>query len=113
MKVNTAASRLGLRLEPAAIEQFAFEGREEALAHGVVISIATEPIEGRTPASRQRWPNSIDVYCEPWSEWWITLLGRGVMSAMFRASSTSRVASVVAIDQPTMRRLKASSTTAR
>jgi hypothetical protein len=22
----------------------------------------TEPIEGRTPASRQRWPNSIDVY---------------------------------------------------
>src|SRR5215467_12514733 len=34
------ASRLGLRLEPAAIEQFAFEGREEALAHGIVISIA-------------------------------------------------------------------------
>ncbi len=28
----------------------------------------TEPIEGRTPASRQRWPNSIDVYCGPWSE---------------------------------------------
>src|SRR5215470_8422512 len=51
--------------------------------------------------------------CEPWSEWWITPLGRRVMSAMFRASSTSRVASVVAIDQPTMRRLKASSTTAR
>ena len=23
----------------------------------------TEPIEGRTPASRQRWPNSIEVYC--------------------------------------------------
>src|SRR5215467_14934765 len=56
------ASRLGLRLEPAAIEQFAFEGREEALAHGVVIGIPTEPIEGRTPASRQRWPNSIEVY---------------------------------------------------
>ena len=87
------ASRLGLRLEPAALEQFAFEGR--------------------TPASRQWWPNSIEVYCEPWSEWWITPLGRRVMSAMFRASSTSRVASVVAIDQPTMRRLKASSTTAR
>jgi hypothetical protein len=28
----------------------------------------TEPIEGRTPASRQRRPNSIEVYCEPWSE---------------------------------------------
>src|SRR6516164_6603481 len=23
----------------------------------------TEPIEGRTPASRQRWPNAIEVYC--------------------------------------------------
>jgi hypothetical protein len=34
------ASRLGLRLEPAALEQFAFESREEALAHGVVIGIA-------------------------------------------------------------------------
>ena len=34
-------------------------------------------------------------------------------SAMSSASSTIRVASVVAIDQPTMRRLQASSTTAR
>ena len=25
----------------------------------------TEPIEGRTPASRHRLPNSIEVYCEP------------------------------------------------
>src|SRR5580700_12127802 len=28
----------------------------------------TEPIEGRTPASRQCWPNAIEVYWEPWSE---------------------------------------------
>src|SRR5689334_20565530 len=28
----------------------------------------TEPIEGRTPASRQRWPNSIELY-------WRTLVG--------------------------------------
>src|SRR6201997_5892202 len=40
------ASRLGLRLEPAAIEQFAFEGREEALAHGIVISIADRTHRG-------------------------------------------------------------------
>jgi hypothetical protein len=33
-------------LEPAALEQFAFEGREEALAHGVVIGIADRT---RTP----------------------------------------------------------------
>jgi hypothetical protein len=37
----------------------------------------TEPIEGRTPASRQRWPNSIELY---WADssgrrnriWWLT-----------------------------------------
>jgi len=40
------ASRLGLRLEPAALEQFAFEGREEALAHGVVIGIADRTHRG-------------------------------------------------------------------
>ena len=46
-------------------------------------------------------------------EWWITPFGLRAASAMFKASSTSWVASVVPIDQPTMRRLKASSTTAR
>src|ERR1700739_4909650 len=106
------ASRLGLRLEPAAIEQFAFEGREEAFAHGVVIGIADRTHRGSHTCLTTAVA-AIEVYCEPWSEWWITPLGRRVMSAMFRASSTSRVASVVAIDQPTMRRLKASSTTAR
>src|ERR1700757_4921989 len=40
------ASRLALRLEPAALEQFAFEGREEALAHGVVIGIADRTHRG-------------------------------------------------------------------
>ena len=29
----------GMRAEPAAVEQLAFEGREEALAHGVVVAI--------------------------------------------------------------------------
>ena len=28
----------------------------------------TEPIEGRTPASRQRIPKAIEVYWVPWSE---------------------------------------------
>jgi hypothetical protein len=51
-------SRLSLRLEAAPIEQLAFEGGEETLAHGVVVS------------------------------------------AMFRASSTRCLASVVAIDRP-------------
>ena len=29
-----------MRLEPAPIQQFTFQGREEALAHGIVVSIA-------------------------------------------------------------------------
>jgi hypothetical protein len=28
----------------------------------------TEPIEGRTPAGRQRWPKASEVYWLPWSE---------------------------------------------
>ena len=48
-------------------------------------------------ASRQRCPNAL----------------RRVVSAMSGASSTDWVTSVVAIDQPTMRRQHASSTTAR
>ena len=61
-------ARIGLCLEPAASEKFAFE-RGKKLSH-MALSYAspTEPIEGRTPASRQRWPNSIELYCEPWSE---------------------------------------------
>jgi hypothetical protein len=43
----------------------------------------------------------------------MTPLGRRVAIAMFKASSTNRAASVVAIDQPTIRRLQASSTTAK
>src|SRR5690348_17568965 len=45
MRAN-GASRLALRLEPAALEQFAFEGREEALAQGVVIGIADRTHRG-------------------------------------------------------------------
>ena len=47
------------------------------------------------------------------SKWWITPLGRRCQSAMSRTSSTSRVRRWLTMDQPTTRRLKASSTTAR
>jgi hypothetical protein len=80
-----------------AAEKLAFQRGKEALAHRVVVGA----IEGRTPASRRRLSNSMEVYCEPWSEWWITPFGRRIASAMFKASSTSRVASVVTIDHPT------------
>ena len=83
-----------------------------------LVECHSEATRGRSPCrpigqQRSCCDDQLNPPCEPWSEWWITPLGRRVMSAMFRASSTSRVASVVAIDQPTMRRLKASSTTAR
>ena len=35
----------------------------------------TDPIKGRTPASSHRRPKAQDVYCVPWSEWWITVSG--------------------------------------
>ena len=113
MKSNTA-----LRASAGALNRLRASSSHSSVAKKLshmALSYAspTDPIEGRTPASRQRWPNPIEVYCEPWSEWWITPFGRRVRSAMSRALSTSWVASVVAIDQPTMRRLYASSTTAR
>jgi sulfur transfer protein SufE len=44
------------------VEQFAFEGREEAFAHRDVVSVAHRPMDGRTPASLQRFPKATDVY---------------------------------------------------
>jgi len=39
-------SRLGLRFEPLAVEQLTFQGREEALAQGVVVAVAGRPHRG-------------------------------------------------------------------
>jgi len=56
--------RAGVRLggEALAIEELALKGREEALAAGVVVGVPTLPIDGRTPASRQRRPKTKEVY---------------------------------------------------
>ena len=70
-------------------------------------------MEGRTPAARQRWPKATEVYWLPWSEWWITVPGRRCSSAMSNAASTRVARACNAMDQPTTRRLQASSTTAR
>jgi hypothetical protein len=37
-----------LGLEPASVEEYAFQNGEEALAQGVVEAITTDPVEGRT-----------------------------------------------------------------
>jgi hypothetical protein len=61
-------ARLGLSAEVAAVERLAFE-RSEKLSHIALSKQSpTEPIEGRTPESRQRIPKAIDVYSVPWSE---------------------------------------------
>src|SRR3990172_8845362 len=39
-------SRLGLRPEPLAVEQFALQRREEALAQSVVVTVAGRPHRG-------------------------------------------------------------------
>ena len=60
-------ARLDLSAEVAAVEQLAF-GRSEKALVALSKQSPTEPIEGRTPDSRQRIPKAIDVYCVPWSE---------------------------------------------
>jgi hypothetical protein len=58
---------LGLRLGPesAAVQELALEGGEEALAQRISYASPTEPIEGRTPASRHLRPKAMDVYWHP------------------------------------------------
>ena len=47
--------------------QLAFQRREETLAHRVIVAVADRSVDGRTPATRQRLPKSIEVYCDPWT----------------------------------------------
>ena len=82
---------LDLGFETLAVEQLAFEGGEEALAHGVIEAITHRAIEGRTPACSQRLPKANEVYWLPWSEWWITPVARRWASALSSALSTSSV----------------------
>src|SRR4051794_25812573 len=84
-------ARLDLCLEPAAIEKLAFEGGEEALAHGIVVSVTDRTHRGayaRVTAAVAELNRGVLAGLK-WSEWWITPVGRRVTSAMFRASSTS------------------------
>ena len=55
-------AHLGLRLEAVPREELAFESREEALAHGVVIGVPDRTHRGAHTALRWWCPNSIEVY---------------------------------------------------
>ena len=59
---------LDLALEPAAGRQLAFQVAKKLSHIALSKQSPTEPIEGRTPTSRQREPNWIEGYWVPWSE---------------------------------------------
>ena len=70
-------TRLDLCLEPAAIEKLAFEGGEEALAHGIVVCVADRAHRGAharvtaqalTVSAHDRCDDWLNPSCEPWSE---------------------------------------------
>jgi hypothetical protein len=96
-----------------AVQQLAFQGGEEALGDGVVKASPMVPIEATRPAARSWRPKARLVYWQPWSLWWTSpAAGWRWAIAMSRASRTSSVRRCSAIDQPTIRREKQSSTTA-
>ena len=107
-------ARLGPGAETVASEELALQRGEKALTQRVVVAVSRPNPwrDARPPAgsAAQRRPR---VYCVPWSEWWMTARGRRLYSAMSSASSTNSARRCVAIDHPTMRRLNASSATAR
>jgi hypothetical protein len=58
----------GLASRPlVAVEQFAFQGGEEALGDGVVQCVANGAIEATRPARWRRRPNARLVGWQPWS----------------------------------------------
>ena len=106
-------ARRGLRREAVALEQFAFEGGEEALAHRVVVGVADRAHRGS---------NAHQLAPLPEGERRVLAALIGVMDDVGRSALGERhvqrvedgsVRRCVAIAQPTTRRLHESSTTAR
>ena len=61
-EVEDRQAGLARGVEPVTIKQLTLKGREEALAQALSYASPTLPIDGRTPAARQRVPNATDVY---------------------------------------------------
>ena len=68
-------SKTALRASPGvaklcSVDQFALERGKETLTQSVIVTVPYgSPIEGLTPALRQRSPKAMEVYWQPWSEW--------------------------------------------
>src|SRR5689334_5433589 len=92
---------LCLRCEPPPRQQLAFERCKEALAHGVVVSVANRS-HGRADASRATAPTE----CQS------RILGGFKRSSQHDRSTWTRIVPC-SISSRTIRRLNASSTTAR
>jgi hypothetical protein len=68
-----------------------------------------DPIERATPAFAHACPNASDTNYDPWPEWWISpASGRRPAIATVRTWTTRSERIWSAIDQPTIRREKAS-----
>ena len=67
-ELEDGGAGLAMRSEAATIDELTLEGREETLAHRIVVGVADRAGRGRTPASLQRLPKATEVYCEPRSE---------------------------------------------
>ena len=62
--------------EPVLVDELAFEGGEEALAERIVVTVADRS-HGRAHAGMAAaGSEAIELYCDPWSEWWMTSSGR-------------------------------------
>jgi hypothetical protein len=55
-------ARLSLRAETMTIEKLTLQGGKKLSHSALSYASPTDPIEGRTPASRQRSPKAIEVY---------------------------------------------------
>ena len=59
---------LGLGREPAAVEEFTLEGREEALTHRVIVGVADRAHRGPHTGRLTPEAEGEGLYWQPWSE---------------------------------------------
>jgi hypothetical protein len=64
-KFENAEAGLLRSLEAMTFQQLAFRVAKKLSHRALSKQSPTDPIEGRTPTSRQRWPKAMEVYCVP------------------------------------------------
>ncbi len=97
---SKTARRAAPRRPQVAMDQLAFQGRNERFRHRVIVRVTHAPHpEGSIPACLRVRPELRQVYCRPWSEWWISpSAGFLLATATLSASTTSSARMCSAID---------------